>query len=38
LILAAALSAGCETLATEDMKNGQVIEDVLKILCPFIKQ
>lgn len=29
LILAAALSAGCDTLATEDM---------LKIHCPFVKQ
>ena len=38
LILAAALSAGCETLATEDMQHGQIIEDVLKIHCPFVKQ
>ena len=38
LILAAALSAGCDMLATEDMKHGQVIEDVLKIHCPFVKQ
>lgn len=38
LILAAALAAGCETLVTEDMQHGQVIEDVLKIHCPFLKQ
>ena len=38
LILAAALSAGCEMLATEDMQQGQIIEDVLTIHCPFVKQ
>lgn len=38
LILAAALSAGCETLATEDMQHGQVIEGVLEIRNPFKKQ
>ena len=38
LILAAALSAGCEMLATEDMQHGQVIENVLTIHCPFVKQ
>jgi len=38
LILAAALSAGCATLVTEDMQDGQIIEDVLKIHCPFVKQ
>jgi predicted nucleic acid-binding protein len=37
LILAAALSAGCDTLATEDMQHGQAIEDMLKIHCPFVK-
>ena len=37
LILAAALSAGCETLATEDMQHGQVIEDGLTIRNPFGK-
>ena len=37
LILAAALLAGCETLATEDMQHGQVIEGTLKIHCPFVK-
>lgn len=35
LILAAALSAGCKTLATEDMQHGQLIEDVLTIHNPF---
>ncbi len=38
LILAAALSAGCETLATEDMQHEQVIDGVLKIHNPFKKQ
>ena len=37
LILAAALLAGCETLATEDMQHGLVIEGTLKIHCPFVK-
>ena len=35
LILAAALSAGCDTLATEDMQHGQVIEAMLAIRNPF---
>jgi predicted nucleic acid-binding protein len=34
LIIAAALTAGCDTLYTEDMQHGQVIED-LKIINPF---
>jgi predicted nucleic acid-binding protein len=37
LILAAALSAGCETLATEDMQHGQVVEGLLTIRNPFVK-
>jgi predicted nucleic acid-binding protein len=37
LILAAALSAGCETLATEDMQHGQTIEGALTIRNPFGK-
>lgn len=37
LILAAALSAGCETLVTEDMQHAQLIEDVLTIRNPFGK-
>ena len=36
LILATALSAGCDTLATEDMQHGQVIENALTIHNPFI--
>lgn len=38
LILAAALSAGCDTLATEDMQHGQVIEAALTIHNPFAQQ
>jgi predicted nucleic acid-binding protein len=38
LILAAALSAGCETLATEDMQRGQVIKGVLTIRNQLVKQ
>ncbi len=38
LILAAALSAGCKTLATEDMQHGQVVEATLKIRNPFSSQ
>jgi predicted nucleic acid-binding protein len=37
LILAAALSAGCETLVTEDMQHAQLIENVLTIRNPFGK-
>ena len=37
LILAAALSAGCETLASEDMQHGQAIEGVMTIRNPFGK-
>ncbi len=37
LILAAALSAGCETLTTEDMKHGQSIDGALTIHNPFTK-
>lgn len=37
LILAAALSAGCVTLATEDMQYGQIIESDLTIRNPFEK-
>lgn len=38
LIFAAALSAGCDMLATEDMQHGQIIEEALTIHCPFVKQ
>ncbi len=37
LILASSLSAGCETLVTEDMQHGQVIEGVMTIRNPFGK-
>lgn len=35
LIIAAALSAGCDTLYTEDMQSSQVINERLKLLNPF---
>ena len=35
LIVSAALLAGCETLRTEDMQDGQVIERKLTIRNPF---
>ena len=35
LIIAAALDAGCSTLYTEDLQDGQVIDDVLTIRNPF---
>jgi predicted nucleic acid-binding protein len=35
LILAAALECGCNTLYSEDMHDGQVIESSLKIINPF---
>lgn len=38
LILAAALSAGCSMLFSEDMQHGQVIENFLTIHNPFQKQ
>ena len=36
LIVAAALSAGCTTLYTEDMQHGQVIDERLTLLNPFL--
>jgi predicted nucleic acid-binding protein len=36
MIIASALVAGCTTLYSEDMQNGQVIDDKLSILNPFI--
>jgi predicted nucleic acid-binding protein len=36
LILAAALSAGCTTLYTEDMQHGQVIDERLTLIDPFL--
>jgi predicted nucleic acid-binding protein len=35
LILAAALESGCDSLASEDMQNGLVIESRLTIRNPF---
>lgn len=36
LIVAAALEAGCDTLYSEDMRNGQEIEGRLRIINPFV--
>jgi len=38
LIIASALVSGCDTLYTEDMHHGQVIEGKLKIVNPFLKE
>jgi predicted nucleic acid-binding protein len=35
LIIAAALKCGCKTLYTEDMQDGQVIENSITIVNPF---
>jgi len=35
MIVAAALLGGCETLCSEDMQNGQLIDNQLRILNPF---
>lgn len=35
LIVSAAMQAGCDTLYTEDLQDGQVIEGVLAISNPF---
>jgi predicted nucleic acid-binding protein len=37
LIIATALAANCTTLYSEDMQNGQLIENKLLIVNPFIK-
>ena len=36
IIIAAALEAKCDILYSEDMQNGQIIENMLKIINPFI--
>jgi len=36
LIISAALEANCDTLYSEDMQNGQIIENTLKIVNPFV--
>ncbi len=35
LIIASALLANCETLYTEDLHDGQIFEDQLKVVNPF---
>lgn len=37
LIIASALESGCSVLYTEDMQHGQVIEEKLKLINPFLK-
>lgn len=36
LILASALESGCDVLYSEDMQHGQLIEDRLRIVNPFL--
>ena len=36
IVIAAALEADCDILYSEDMQNGQIIEDKLKIINPFV--
>jgi predicted nucleic acid-binding protein len=36
IIIAAALEADCEILYSEDMHDGQIIENMLKIVNPFV--
>jgi predicted nucleic acid-binding protein len=36
IIIAAALEANCDILYSEDMDNGQIVENSLKIVNPFI--
>ena len=35
MIIAAALLAGCKTLLSEDMQNGQIIDGRLELQNPF---
>jgi predicted nucleic acid-binding protein len=35
LMLASALDGGCEVIYTEDMNDGQLIEERLRIINPF---
>lgn len=37
LIVATSLSAGCVTLYTEDMQHGQVIDERLTLINPFLR-
>ncbi len=36
LIVAAALLAGCEKLYSQDMQHGQVFDEQLKVINPFL--
>jgi predicted nucleic acid-binding protein len=36
LIISAALSCNCEMLFSEDLQHGQIIEERLKIINPFL--
>jgi predicted nucleic acid-binding protein len=36
LIIASSLEAGCKYLFSEDMQHGQIIENSLKIINPFV--
>jgi predicted nucleic acid-binding protein len=36
IIIAAALEANCDILYSEDMQNGQIIENMLKNVNPFV--
>ena len=36
IIIAAALEADCDILYSEDMQDGQIIENMLKIVNPFV--
>ena len=36
IIIAAALEANCDNLYSEDMQHGQVVENTLKIVNPFV--
>jgi len=35
LMLASALESGCDVILSEDMGDGQIIENTLKIVNPF---
>jgi predicted nucleic acid-binding protein len=36
IVVAAALEANCNILYSEDMQDGQIIENTLKIVNPFV--
>jgi len=36
IIIAAALEADCDILYSEDIQNGQIVENMLKIVNPFV--